>query len=392
MRITISPVPSVSVPRRLQGTRTFIRVVAVFAAACWLFPCPVVAPAADHLVWFGTYTGKGTNSNGIYVSRFSDETGKLSEAKLAGKATTPSFIVIHPTLPVLYAAAEFVGKIEALTLDESTGMLAPKNRQQAWACHLSVDPAGKVLLAAGGVVTCLGIAADGSLKPVVKGTPGGALEHPKGAHRKAGPHSIYPVADGRFAVACDMLLDTVFVHALDTEKATLALHGSTVLKAGAGPRHFAMHPGGKFGYSVNQKDSTVTGFSFDAQTGALTAIQTISTLPEDFTDRSKNATAEIAVHPSGRFAYASNRGHDSIAMYRLDEATGTLAFLGAEPIRGKEPRHFAIAPGGKFLLAAGQHSASVAVFAIDQATGRLHYTDRTIAVPSPTCIRFRPAR
>ena len=376
-----------------EARQRSLRIAAVFAVASALFLGPDVAPAAEHLVWFGTYTGEGTKSDGIYVSRFNDETGELSEAKLAGKATTPSFIALHPTLPVLYAAAEFVGKIEAFAIDESTGILAPKNRQQVWACQLSVDPAGKVLLAAGGGVTCLGIAEDGSLKPAVKGSPGGALEHPKGGNRqKSMPHSIYPAANGKFAIACDLNFNTVFVHALDTEKATLGLHGSTVLKAGAGPRHFAMHPNGKFGYSVNQKDSTVTGFSFDAQAGALTEIQTISTLPEDFKDRSKSATAEIAIHPSGKFAYASNRGHDSIAMYQVDEATGKLAFLGAEPIRGREPRNFAIAPGGKFLLAAGQYSAGVAVFAIDQATGKLKYTDRTVAVPSPTCIRFRPAR
>jgi 6-phosphogluconolactonase len=373
--------------------RTLIAIVALVGVGCSLLLDARAALAAERLVWFGTYTGQGTNSEGIYVSKFNDETGELSEAKLAGKATTPSFIALHPTLPMLYSTAEFVGKIEAFNLDESTGMLTPKNGQRVWASHVSVDPTGQVLLAAGGGVTCLGIAADGTLKPVANGKPSGALEHPKGGKgQKSMPHSIYPVAEGKFAIACDMNFNTVFVHALDVEKATLQLHGSTVLKAGVGPRHFAMHPGGKFGYSVNQKDSTVTGFSFDSQQGALTEIQTISTLPEDFKDKSKNATAEIAFHPSGKFAYASNRGHDSIAMYQWDGATGKLTFLGAEPIRGKEPRNFAIAPGGNFLLVAGQHSANVAVFAIDPSTGKLRYTDRSVAVPSPTCIRFRPAR
>lgn len=169
---------------RLKSTsRAIMGIAALVGAACSILLDAGVASAAEHLVWFGTYTGKGTNSEGIYVSKFNDETGELSEAKLAGKATTPSFLAIHPTLPMLYSTAEFVGKVEAFTLDESTGMLTPKNGQRVWASHLSVDPAGKVLLAAGGGVTCLGVAADGSLKPAEKGKPGGALEHPKGGQK-----------------------------------------------------------------------------------------------------------------------------------------------------------------------------------------------------------------
>lgn len=160
--------------------RTLIAIVAHVGVGCSLLLDARAALAAERLVWFGTYTGKGTNSEGIYVSKFNDETGELSEAKLAGKATTPSFIALHPTLPMLYSTAEFVGKIEAFYLDESTGMLTPKNGQRVWASHLSVDPTGQVLLAAGGGVTCLGITADGTLKPVAKGKPSGALEHPKG--------------------------------------------------------------------------------------------------------------------------------------------------------------------------------------------------------------------
>jgi 6-phosphogluconolactonase len=364
-----------------------------FVFALFIALTAVAAQAAEHLVWFGTYTGEGTGSDGIYVARFDDETGELSPATLAGAAHTPSFIAVHPTLPILYAVAEFEGRIESFTYDAATGTLTAKNRQPAWACYLAVDPQGRALLASAGGVTCLGIAADGGLEPVVNGKPGGHLDHPNDGHakQKSFPHSINPTPDGRFAIACDMNFDTVFVHALDAEKATLSPHGSTPVKAGAGPRHFALHPDGRYGYVVNQKDMTVTAFAFDAQAGTLKEIQTVSTLPDDVRDRSKFSAAEIAVHPSGKFVYASNRGHETIAMFAVDEATGRLTFLGVEPIRGAEPRHFAIAPGGRFLLAAGQHSASITVFAIDPATGKLAYTDRTIKVPTPTCIRFQPA-
>jgi 6-phosphogluconolactonase len=350
-----------------------------------LIGLPSAVPAAEHLVWFGTYTGAGTKSDGIYVSRFDDQTGTFGPVELAAKTTTPSFIALHPTLPVLYAACEFVGKVEAFTIDEATGKLAAKGHAAVWACHLSVAPSGSALLAAGGGVACLSLANDGGLGAVA------TLQHkaPAGVRAKSFPHSAYPTPDGRFAVACDMHFDRVFVHALDAAKPALAPHGEVALPAGSGPRHFAFHPGGRHGYALNQTKATVTAFTFDADAGTLAEVQTISTLPEGSTD--KCASAEIALHPSGRFLYASNRGPDTIAMYAVDAATGRLTFLGVEPIRGKEPRNFAIAPGGRFLLAAGQHSASVTVFAIDPDNGTLSFTGKQVDVPTPTCIRFRPA-
>lgn len=344
------------------------------------------APAAEHLVWFGTYTGDGTKSDGIYVSQFDDQAGTFGPVELAAKTTTPSFIALHPTRPVLYAACEFVGKVEAFTIDEATGKLTPQGRGNAWACHLSVTPRGSALLAAGGAgVACLSLGADGGIgKSAV-------LPHkaPAGIPAKSFPHSVYPTPDGRFAIACDMHFDRVYVHALDATAPALTPHGEVALPAGSGPRHFALHPDGRHGYSVNEKNSTVTAFTFDAQAGTLAELQTISTLPAGAAD--KCATAEIALHPSGKFLYASNRGPDTIAMYALDAATGKLTFLGVEPIRGKEPRNFVIAPGGRFLLAAGQHSASVTVFAIDPESGKLTFTGKQADVPTPTCIRFRPA-
>jgi len=378
------------------------------------------AHAADQLVWFGTYTGGPANSEGIYVSRFDATTGKLTAPVLAAAAKNPSFLAVHPTLPVLYAVSEVAdadgkptGAVRSFAIDEATGTLANKNHQSSGGkgpCHVSVDRTGRVALAANygsGSVICFGLAADGSLDPVVAGTPsgvpsssgvpGGFIQHEgKGPNpqRQEGPHghSIYPTADSRFAVACDLGLDKVFLHSLDADKATLTPHGFGRTAAGAGPRHFAFHPSGRYGYAVNELDRTVTAFAFDPQAGTLAPIQSLSTLAADVTDTKGFSTAEIVAHPGGRFLYASNRGHDSIAMYAVDPASGLLTFLGTEPIRGKTPRNFVIDPTGQFLLAAGQNSHTVTVFAIDAETGRLSFTGQSLDVPSPVCIRFRPTR
>jgi 6-phosphogluconolactonase len=372
------------------------------------------AHGADQFVWFGTYTGGPANSEGIYVSRFDATTGKLTAPVLAAAAKNPSFLAAHPTLPVLYAVSEVAdadgkptGAVRSFAIDEATGTLTSKNHQSSGGkgpCHVSVDRTGRVALAANygsGSVICLGLAADGSLDPVVTGTPsgvpGGFIQHEgKGPNpqRQEGPHghSINPTSDSRFAVACDLGLDKVFLHSLDADKATLMPHGFGRTAAGAGPRHFAFHPSGRYGYAVNELDRTVTAFAFDPQAGTLAPIQSLSTLAADVTDTKGFSTAEIVAHPGGRFLYASNRGHDSIAMYAVDPASGLLTFLGTEPSRGKTPRNFVIDPTGQFLLAAGQNSHTVTVFAIDAETGRLSFTGQSLDVPSPVCIRFRPTR
>jgi 6-phosphogluconolactonase len=374
------------------------------------------AIAAERLVWFGTYTGGPGKSEGIYVATFDDATGRLSPAKLAGTEKNPSFLAVHPRLPMLYAVAEvgtFDGKpgggVEAFAYDPSTGMLTPKGTQAAGGsgpCHVSVDPAGKVVLAAnygGGSTICLGLAADGSLEPAVTapaGEPAGFFQHgwPRagefglntGRQEKPHGHSVGVSADGRFAVACDLGLDQVIVFKLDAEKATIQPHGYVRVKTAAGPRHFAFHPSGRYGYAVNEFDLTVTAFAYDPEAGSLRELQTLSTLPADVTDRKGFSCAEIVAHPSGRFLYASNRGHDTIAMYAIDEAKGTLTFLGVQPIEGAMPRNFAVDPTGKFLLAGGQNSNTVSVFAIDQSTGRLKFTGTKIDCPSPVSIVFGP--
>jgi 6-phosphogluconolactonase len=403
-------------PRRAGAAglsrRGFVAAGVAGMAAAGLDANSGAAVADGQLVWFGTYTGGPSGSEGIYVSRFDAATGTLSPPVLAGRAKNPSFLALHPRLPVLYAVSEVsdadgrpTGGVLAFRVNAADGTLTPINHQPSGGkgpCHVSVDPTGRVVLAAnygGGSVIALGVADDGGLRPVTAadGGPGGFIQHEGKSvnpQRQEGPHghSINPTADGRFAIACDLGVDKVFVHAVDAGRATLAAHGHAVVKAGAGPRHFAFHPDGRHGYCVNELDLTVTAFDFDPAAGALVPVQSLSTLPADVGDTKGFSTAEIVAHPGGRFVYASNRGHDTIAMYAVDGGTGRLSFLGVEPIRGQVPRNFVLDPSGRFLLAAGQKSDTVTVFAIDPKIGRLSFTGQTLPVPAPVCIRFLPAR
>ncbi|MBM4021075.1 MAG: lactonase family protein [Planctomycetes bacterium] len=388
---------------------------AVVLHAGWLVvACLISLPlraAADELVWFGTYSRGETGSEGIYVSRFDGASGRLSEPVLAAKAVNPSFLAFHPQRPLLYAVAEMsdgsppTGGVVAFAVDEASGTLRPLNARPSGGggpCHVTVDPTGRAVLAAnygGGSLICFGIADDGGLQPVATTTPGGFIQHASDRAGEAGAdprrqehphaHSVDVAADGRFAFCCDLGLDAILIYKLNAARATLVPHGRAALTADAGPRHFALHPSGRFAWCVNELSLTVTGFTSDAAAGTLHELQTITTLPDEVTKRSGFTTAEIACHPSGRFLYASNRGHDSIAMYTVDERTGGLSFLGTEPIRGQTPRSFAISPDGRFLLAAGQGSGTVTVFSIDTATGRLSFTGQSIRVPAPVCVLFR---
>lgn len=361
------------------------------------------ARAGEVPVWFGTYTSAATKSEGIYVARFHTARGTLTEPVLAAAARNPSFLAAHPRLPVLYAVAEVGGRdgpsgsVAAFTIDRGTGELAAVGAEStggAGPCHVTVDPDGTVVLAAnygGGSVACLGLTADGRLEPMVAGSgPGGFLAHAPAGDARPHAHSVDVALGGRAVFVCDLGLDRVFVHALDRDRATIAPWQAAATKPAAGPRHFAVHPDGRRGWCVNERDLTVTGFRISPDAG-LSVGETCSTLPPDVTDRAGFSGAEIAVHPHGNFLYASNRGHDSIAAFRIVGDSTGLELLGIEPTRAKMPRHFAIAPGGRFLLAAGQAANVVTVFEIDAATGRLAFTGRSIAVPGPACICFGPA-
>lgn len=366
-----------------------------------------------HFVWFGCYTNKKSGGEGIYVARFDANKGTLTQPTLAIAARNPSFLALHPKLPVLYAVSEAPGldgkpsgAIASFKIDTSNGSLQKINHQSsggAGPCHLSVDPHGQVVLAAnyrGGSTVCLGLTDNGHLKPASNEIPGGFIQHSYNRsgeigineQRQSEPHGhsadIFP--NGRFAFVCDLGLDEVLIYKLDPTHATIQPHSSVSTQNGAGPRHFALHPNQQYAYCVNELDLSVTAFSFDADTGTLTAIQSISTLPKDVTDRTGFSCAEIATHPSGHFLYASNRGHNSITTFRIDESTGRLSFRDTVSAHVDTPRHFALSPNGKHLLAEGQKSNSVAIFTIDPSSGMLGFTGESIVIPSPVSAVFKP--
>jgi 6-phosphogluconolactonase len=258
-----------------------------------------------------------------------------------------------------------------------------------------VDTAGKNALVAnygGGSVSCIPITADGKLSQ-----PTAFIQHTGSsvnAQRQKEPHahSINVDKANRFAFVADLGLDKVLVYRFDPAAGTLSPNNppAATVAPGSGPRHFAFHPSGKFAYANNEITSSVTAFNYDAERGVLSEIHTAPTLPAEF-DAKRSSTAEVQVHPSGKFLYVSNRGHDAIAIFTIDQTTGKLTPTGHQSTQGKTPRNFGIDPSGKFLLAANQGSDTVVIFQIDPATGALKPTGATVDVPTPVCVKFLAA-
>jgi len=359
------------------------------------------ARAADKELWtyFGTYTNNG-KSKGIYCYKLDLATGKLTSVGVTEGITNPSFVVIHPSGKFLYAVSEVTGSdgkpggaVSAFALDRKTGQLTPLNHQGsegAGPCHVNVDKTGKVALVANygsGSIASLPIKADGSLDKAAS-----AIQHEGSSvvpNRQAGPHahSMNFSPDNRFAFACDLGLDKIMIYKVDPVKGTLTANDPPFAKTpeGGGPRHFAFHPSGRYAYNCNEIKSSVTAYAYDAAKGALSEIQTISTLPEETRG---NSTAEIQVHPSGKFLYCSNRGHDSLAIFTIDEKTGKLTAAGHQKTLGSTPRNFGIDPTGQFVIACNQGTDNVAVFKVDQASGKLTPVGEPISVPAPVCVKF----
>ncbi|MBI2422581.1 MAG: lactonase family protein [Candidatus Hydrogenedentes bacterium] len=346
-------------------------------------------------VYVGTYTGGG--SEGIYLADMNAETGALTLKGLAAATENPAFLAAHPAKAVIYAVGEMGGEggtISAFSVDAATGMLTLLNRQSSGGggpCHVAVSPQGNAVAVAnygGGSVSVLPVQEDGSL-----GAAHSFFQHAGSsvnAQRQEGPHAHAVNFDGpgRFLYVADLGLDQVKIYRFDGARGTIAEnapdHGQVT--AGSGPRHVALEAAGRFAYVVNEMGSTVTVFSIAKNTGALAEVQSIGTLPADFTGDS--TTAEIVLHPTGKYLYVSNRGHDSIAGYAVDAKSGKLTLIGHTPAGGKTPRNFNIDPAGKFLLAANQESGNVVVFAVDAGTGALSATGSSIAVDKPVCVIF----
>jgi 6-phosphogluconolactonase len=362
-------------------------------------------PGSEHpaALWayIGTFTAKG--SKGIYRFELDPASGKLTSQGLAGETTAPFFLALHPNHRFLYAVNEvndFHGKksgaVSAFAIDARTGKLTLLNQQPtggAGPCHLVVDKQGKHLLVAnygGGSVCVLPIETDGRL-----GAATAFVQHQGTSvnpQRQEGPHAHCVLLDpaNRFVLVADLGLDRILVYRYDAARGKLTPNNPPGVAAapGAGPRHLAFHPNGRYVYAINEINSTMTAYAYDGDRGVLTPLQTVSTLPAGFTGN--NSGAEVQVHPSGRFLYGSNRGCDSIAIFAIDPGTGKLRSVGQQGSHVKTPRNFAIDPTGTALVVANQDGDSLVVFRIDAGTGELRPSGPVVAAPMPVCVVLMP--
>jgi len=362
------------------------------------------SPKGRYVLFVGTYTDK--QSKGIYAYRFDSASSELTPLGMAAEAINPSFLAIDPSHRFLYAVNEVQkyedansGAVSAFAIDTQKGdrqtakvqLLNAVGSRGADPCYIAFDKTGKYALVAnytGGSVAVFPVQADGHI-----GESSAFVQHVGSSvnrERQEGAHAhwIETTPDNRFAIAVDLGLDELLIYRFDAKNGSLTPNNPPYAKLdpGAGPRHLAFHPNGKFAYVVNELQSSITAFAYDASRGELRKLNTVSTLPKNFSG--SNDTAEIKVHPSGKFLFASNRGHDSIALFSIDSKTGALTLADHFPTQGKTPRNFEIDPTGKFLFVANQDTNNIAVFGIDSKNGRLTVTKRTLQVPSPVCLKF----
>ncbi|MFO1477053.1 MAG: lactonase family protein [Verrucomicrobiota bacterium] len=343
---------------------------------------PAFAGAGAGLEGFyiGTYTG---TSKGIYQATLDPGAGSFGPTNLAVTATDPSFLAFHPNHKYVYAVSESGGTVAAYSIDPVTKKLTFLNQLSSNGgapCHLAVDNAGKSVFVSnynGGSLTVLSIGSDGRL--------GAQTAHDQ--HTGTGPlvHCAALDASNQFVLVCDKGLDRVYSYRFNAAQGTLATNNPpwTTVAAGSGPRHIAFDPSFHRAYVICELSSTVIGFNYDSTNGTLSQFQTISTLPSGWSGQ--NTGAEIAVHPSGKYVYGSNRGHNSIVVYSVDPATGTLTRLQHQPV-GTTPRQFAIDPTGQWCLVANQDSNNVLLYSIDPVTGLLTVKSTVLTLSKPVCI------
>jgi len=352
----------------------------------WLCAAPQTKPSG---VLVRTVPLIGTYSKGIYALR--------DKPELAVETESPSFLVVHPNGRFVYAANEPKNALSAFSIDAS-GQLKFLNSvpsRGAGPCHVAFDKTGKWLFTAnydGGSIAAFPVHADGSL-----GEAAAFVQHSGSSvnkERQEGPHahSVNISPDNKFLLVTDLGLDEILVYRFDAAQGTLTPSDPPFAKVapGSGPRHLAFAKDGRFAYVINEMLSTVTAFSYDPTRGTLREIQTLSALPPDF--KGSSEAAEIAIHPNGRFLYASNRGHDSIALFAIDPSTGKLTAQGHVSTQGKTPRNFAIDPTGAILYAANEASGNVVEFRIDPKTGSLTPEGKVFEVPKPVCVTFAALR
>ena len=375
----------------------FFRITTLIAIAFAATLDQMSAAPTRALVCFGSYSTPDKES--VHLFQLNLQDGSLKKLNAVDGLSNPSFLKIHPNGKYLYTVNEvstFDGKksggVTAFALDVNGGKLNKINQQPSGdtgPCHLTVDATGKYVLVAhygGGSTSVLPIKIDGSVGAVVS-----QIKH-KGSSvhsRQKAPHAhaVHVGPNNKFAFAPDLGIDKVLVFSFDEKTGAIAetKFDGAKLEPGSGPRHFGFHPDGKFAYVINEIKQTVTAFRYNAKRGRLRTLQTLSTVPHPVDG---NSTAEVLVHPTGQFLYGSNRGHNSIAIFRINEKNGKLTALGHESTRGSTPRNFGIDPTGQFLLAANQQSDNVAVFRINQDTGKLKFTGNEIKLSKPVCVRM----
>ncbi|SHG20610.1 6-phosphogluconolactonase [Fodinibius roseus] len=355
--------------------------------------------ASKEILYVGTFAGRG--GEGLYVYEFERETGGLDQLQTVSDREAPDFQALHPEGTYLYSVSDEAfaedsdhGTISAYRIDRETGRLSLINEQSAEGrgpAHVSVDPKGRFAYVSnysGGNLSVFAInPEDGSLSQAVD-----VVQHEGSSvneERQNAPHvhSAIPSADGRFLYVSDLGTDRIMIYKVDQNSGELSPaevpHAEST--PGSGPRHFTFHPDNNYAYSAEELSSTVAVFQADSSTGALTQIQRISMLPEAY-DEAGNSAADIHTSPDGRFLYASNRGHDSLVIYEIDQDSGKLSLVGHEPTRGGHPRNFMIDRRGTYVLVANMDDDNIVVFERDKETGELNYTGQQIEVPMPVCL------
>jgi 6-phosphogluconolactonase len=351
----------------------------------------------SHLIFLGTYSRN--SSRGIYALRLDDDTGALSAPIVAAETVDPTWVVVSPDKKILYANHASAAQAIAYSIDPASAQLTPLSplpppdaTKTPAPSHLAVDATGRTLFGAnyhGGYVEALPIRRDGTVGEPKLIRHEGKSVHPT-RQTRAYPHSVTLSPDNRFVIVCDLGADRIYSYALDAASATLtpAKPAFVTTTPGSGPRHFKFSADAKHGYAINELGNTITAYDYNAATGALTAIQTVNTLPPDFAGQ--NITAEVRIHPNGKFLYGSNRGHDSLVVFAIDSATGRLSERPLQTIfsGGKMPRNYALSSNGKWLVCGHQDTALITVFRVDPATGQLTRTENSANVPACVCVAF----
>ena len=350
------------------------------------------------LVFVGTYTEtEGSQSEGIYVYRIDISSGELMLERVIKDILNPSFLEIHPGGHFLYAVNEVQnhrgqagGGVSAFSIEsDQVNLLNDQSSQGSDPCYVSVEQTGRFALVANytsGRIAIFPIQPDGQLgaaSDVLQHT--GSSVHPE---RQNGPHAhcILPDPTNRFAIAVDLGLDKLLIYQMDLKDGKLYQHAEVHVRSGAGPRHLTFHPNGQLAYLINELNSTLISYRYDSEHGTFEELQTVPALPQDFDG--ENLCADIHISPDGRYLYASNRGHDSIVCFFIDQETGRLMYRNHTSTGGREPRNFAIDPSGAFLLVANQKTNNIVTFRIDAEGGRLSKTGHEVEVSMPVCLKF----